>query len=138
MIELEQEDPIPQGDLALQITALPRETNGFGDIFGGWLVAQMDLAGTAMAQPCRRRPRGHRGHRPHGLSGPGRRRRAAIVLYPDPGNRPQLDPDDGRSVERRPAVQRMAQGHRSSLRLRRYRRQWPHPLRTSSLSHAGR
>ena len=36
MIELEQEDPIPQGDLALQITALPRETNGFGDIFGGW------------------------------------------------------------------------------------------------------
>ncbi|EOG5631600.1 acyl-CoA thioesterase, partial [Pseudomonas aeruginosa] len=28
MIELEQEDPIPQGDLALQITALPRETNG--------------------------------------------------------------------------------------------------------------
>jgi len=49
MIELEQEDPIPQGDLALQITALPRETNGFGDIFGGWLVAQMDLAGTAMA-----------------------------------------------------------------------------------------
>lgn len=49
MLELEQEDPIPQGDLALQITALPRETNGFGDIFGGWLVSQMDLAGTAMA-----------------------------------------------------------------------------------------
>ena len=49
MNEFEQEDPIPQGDLALQITALPRETNGFGDIYGGWLVAQMDLAGTAMA-----------------------------------------------------------------------------------------
>lgn len=49
MTELEQEDPIPQGDLALQITALPRETNGFGDIYGGWLVSQMDLAGTAMA-----------------------------------------------------------------------------------------
>ena len=49
MLELEQDDPIPQGDLALQITALPRETNGFGDIYGGWLVSQMDLAGTAMA-----------------------------------------------------------------------------------------
>lgn len=49
MQEIEQEDPIPQGDLALQITALPRETNGFGDIYGGWLVSQMDLAGTAMA-----------------------------------------------------------------------------------------
>lgn len=49
MNEFEQEDPIPQGDLALQITALPRDANGFGDIYGGWLVAQMDLAGTAMA-----------------------------------------------------------------------------------------
>ena len=49
MTEIEQEDPTPQGDLALQITALPRDTNGFGDIFGGWLVSQMDLAGTAMA-----------------------------------------------------------------------------------------
>ena len=49
MNEYEQEDPIPQGDLALQLTALPRETNGFGDIYGGWLVSQMDLAGTAMA-----------------------------------------------------------------------------------------
>ena len=49
MIEFEQDDPIPQGDLALQITALPRDSNGFGDIYGGWLVAQMDLAGTAMA-----------------------------------------------------------------------------------------
>src|SRR3990167_8542108 len=47
--DFEQDDPIPQGDLALQITALPRETNGFGDIYGGWLVSQMDLAGTAMA-----------------------------------------------------------------------------------------
>ncbi|MFC3607975.1 acyl-CoA thioesterase [Stutzerimonas tarimensis] len=49
MIDYEQEDPIPQGTLALQITALPRETNGFGDIYGGWLVSQMDLAGTASA-----------------------------------------------------------------------------------------
>src|SRR5690606_12761055 len=49
MTDYEQEDPIPQGDLALQLTALPRETNGFGDIYGGWLVSQMDLAGTAMA-----------------------------------------------------------------------------------------
>src|SRR5690606_23088882 len=46
---LEELDPVPQGDLALQITALPRDTNGFGDVYGGWLVAQMDLAGTATA-----------------------------------------------------------------------------------------
>ena len=35
--------------LALQLTALPRETNGFGDIYGGWLVSQMDLAGAVCA-----------------------------------------------------------------------------------------
>lgn len=39
----------PQGDLALQITALPHNTNGFGDIYGGWLVSQMDIAGTSVA-----------------------------------------------------------------------------------------
>ena len=49
MHESENDDPVPQGEMSLQITALPRETNGFGDIFGGWLVSQMDLAGTAMA-----------------------------------------------------------------------------------------
>lgn len=49
MNDTEQDDPVPQGELSLQITALPREANGFGDIFGGWLVAQMDLAGTALA-----------------------------------------------------------------------------------------
>lgn len=49
MNDNEQDDPVPQGDLALQITALPRDTNGFGNIYGGWLVAQMDLAGTATA-----------------------------------------------------------------------------------------
>jgi acyl-CoA thioesterase YciA len=49
MIDNEEENLTPQGDLALQIIALPRDTNGFGDIYGGWLVAQMDLAGAAMA-----------------------------------------------------------------------------------------
>jgi acyl-CoA thioesterase YciA len=37
--------PIPHGDLALQTVAMPRDTNANGDIFGGWLLSQMDLAG---------------------------------------------------------------------------------------------
>jgi acyl-CoA thioesterase YciA len=37
--------PLPQGDLALQTIAMPRDTNANGDIFGGWLLSQMDLAG---------------------------------------------------------------------------------------------
>lgn len=49
MTYYELDEPSPQGILALRITALPRETNGFGNVYGGWLVSQMDLAGTAMA-----------------------------------------------------------------------------------------
>jgi acyl-CoA thioesterase YciA len=41
--------PIPQGELALQTVAMPRDTNANGDIFGGWLMSQMDLAGSITA-----------------------------------------------------------------------------------------
>jgi acyl-CoA thioesterase YciA len=41
--------PIPQGELALQTIAMPRDTNASGDIFGGWLLSQMDLAGAVTA-----------------------------------------------------------------------------------------
>ena len=34
----------PEGMLALQTLAMPKDTNANGDIFGGWLVSQMDLA----------------------------------------------------------------------------------------------
>ncbi|MCB1648299.1 MAG: acyl-CoA thioesterase [Pseudomonadales bacterium] len=37
-------DPQPVGELALQTLAMPKDTNANGDIFGGWLVSQMDLA----------------------------------------------------------------------------------------------
>ncbi len=38
--------PLPQGDLALQTVAMPKDTNANGDIFGGWLLSQMDIAGS--------------------------------------------------------------------------------------------
>ena len=34
----------PLGELALQTLAMPKDTTPSGDIFGGWLVSQMDLA----------------------------------------------------------------------------------------------
>lgn len=37
--------PVPSGELTLQTVAMPRDTNASGDIFGGWLMSQMDLAG---------------------------------------------------------------------------------------------
>lgn len=35
----------PRGVLALQTVAMPADTNANGDIFGGWLVSLMDMAG---------------------------------------------------------------------------------------------
>jgi acyl-CoA thioesterase YciA len=34
----------PQGELTIQTLAMPMNTNANGDIFGGWIVSQMDLA----------------------------------------------------------------------------------------------
>ena len=43
-------DTKPKGELALQTLAMPRDTNANGDIFGGWLVGQMDLAAGIMTK----------------------------------------------------------------------------------------
>lgn len=42
--------PAPRGELALQTIAMPADANWNGDIFGGWLVSQMDLAGAVTAR----------------------------------------------------------------------------------------
>ena len=34
----------PKGRLLIRTLAMPADTNPHGDIFGGWLVSQMDLA----------------------------------------------------------------------------------------------
>lgn len=35
----------PRGDLATRTLAMPADANPSGDIFGGWVLAQMDIAG---------------------------------------------------------------------------------------------
>lgn len=39
----------PDGALAIRVVAMPADTNPNGDIFGGWLLSQMDLAGAVVA-----------------------------------------------------------------------------------------
>ena len=39
----------PPGEPAIRTIAMPADTNPNGDIFGGWLLAQMDLAGGVTA-----------------------------------------------------------------------------------------
>lgn len=40
----------PQGDLVLRTLAMPADTNPNGDIFGGWIMSQMDIAGGLAAK----------------------------------------------------------------------------------------
>ena len=39
----------PTGDPAIRTLAMPADTNPNGDIFGGWLLAQMDIGGGSVA-----------------------------------------------------------------------------------------
>ncbi len=40
---------LPVGEPSIRTIAMPADTNSNGDIFGGWLLAQMDLAGGNVA-----------------------------------------------------------------------------------------
>ncbi|MGL1932553.1 MAG: acyl-CoA thioester hydrolase YciA [Desulfotalea sp.] len=40
----------PAGNLILRTLAMPTDTNPAGDIFGGWIMSQMDIAGGILAK----------------------------------------------------------------------------------------
>ena len=40
-----ESDGAPKGELMIRTVAMPADTNANGDIFGGWVMSQMDLAG---------------------------------------------------------------------------------------------
>lgn len=40
----------PQGELVIRMIAMPADTNPNGDIFGGWLMSQMDLGAAIYAR----------------------------------------------------------------------------------------
>jgi acyl-CoA thioesterase YciA len=43
------ESATPHGELAIRTVAMPADANPSGDIFGGWLLSQMDVAGGILA-----------------------------------------------------------------------------------------
>ncbi|RZV58565.1 MAG: acyl-CoA thioesterase, partial [Pseudomonadales bacterium] len=49
MSELDTE-PRPSGELILQVLAHQNNTNALGDIYGGWLLQQMDMASGVTAR----------------------------------------------------------------------------------------
>ena len=46
---------LPPGIPALRVTPMPADANFHGDIFGGWIMSQVDIAGSV---PASRRARG--------------------------------------------------------------------------------
>jgi acyl-CoA thioesterase YciA len=39
----------PDRELTYRVVAMPADTNAYGDIFGGWLMSQVDIAGSILA-----------------------------------------------------------------------------------------
>lgn len=46
---MDQPESLPDRIAELRTIAMPADTNAYGDIFGGWLLAQMDLAAGSYA-----------------------------------------------------------------------------------------
>jgi acyl-CoA thioesterase YciA len=44
----------PVGEIVMRTIAMPADTNANGDIFGGWLMSQMDLGGAILARTTAR------------------------------------------------------------------------------------
>lgn len=40
----------PEGELVIRTIAMPADANANGDIFGGWVMSQMDLGGAILAR----------------------------------------------------------------------------------------
>jgi acyl-CoA thioesterase YciA len=46
---MKDEQSEPEGALTIRTLAMPADTNPAGDIFGGWVMSQMDIAGAIAA-----------------------------------------------------------------------------------------
>jgi len=54
MSDKKEKNRQPRGLLALRAVAMPKDTNPSGDIFGGWILSQMDIAGGMLAREIAR------------------------------------------------------------------------------------
>lgn len=57
MTDENEECPAPSGELVLRTLAMPADTNANGDIFGGWIMSQMDIAGGILSKEAANHPR---------------------------------------------------------------------------------
>ncbi len=50
MAQTESNKKSPVGNLLLRTMAMPGDTNPAGDLFGGWIMSQLDIAGAILAR----------------------------------------------------------------------------------------
>lgn len=53
-MEAPDQPATPNGELVIRTIAMPADTNPSGDIFGGWIMAQMDLGSGILASKTAR------------------------------------------------------------------------------------
>jgi acyl-CoA thioesterase YciA len=43
---------LPEGIPQLRVMPMPSDANVYGDVFGGWIMSQVDIAGSLLAMKC--------------------------------------------------------------------------------------
>lgn len=84
--------------MVLRTLAMPADTNANGDIFGGWLMSQMDIGGAIMAKEIAQWSRGDRAGGWDDIFTSGRRWRRGVLLRPLREARQHLGDNQYRSV----------------------------------------
>ncbi len=83
-------------ELVLKVIPMPADCNANGDIFGGWVMAQCDLAGSVIpARYAKGRAGDGGGQRIH-LQAAGAHGRHPVLLFEAGAHRAHLDHRDGR------------------------------------------
>ncbi|WP_414734431.1 acyl-CoA thioester hydrolase YciA [Buchnera aphidicola] len=54
--KIENYNRFPKGEIVLQTLAMPANTNANGNIFGGWIMSQMDIGGAILAKEIAKGP----------------------------------------------------------------------------------
>ena len=122
VIEQRVED---RGEPAVRTLAMPADTNPSGDIFGGWVLAQMDPRRRHRRRAAGAGPGRHRRARRHVVPQAGLCRRSGQLLRQGGADRSHVDDRAGRHLRPAPAHRRGGQGHRRPLHRGRDRRAGP-------------
>ncbi len=93
---------------------MPADTNANGDIFGGWLMSQMDIGGAIMAKEIARGSRGDRAGGWDDLFTPGRRWRRGVLLRPLREARQHLGDNQYRSVGEKVSSEPIGQRYKAT------------------------